>query len=57
MHLMYKGFVKGYWYWISHGEIEPEQYDFGYSITEMVEASCSSDTNHDYNECYVDRMQ
>ena len=24
MHLMYKSFVKGYWYWTSHGDVEPE---------------------------------
>ena len=53
MHLMYKDFAKGYWYWISHGEVEPQQYDFGYSTSEMVKA----DDNHDYNECYVDHME
>ena len=30
MHLMYKGFVKWYWFWISHEEMKPQQYDFGY---------------------------
>ena len=24
MHLIYKGFVKEYWYWITHEEVEPE---------------------------------
>jgi len=54
---MYKGFVKAYWYWISHGEIESAQYNFGYSTSEMAEAGSSSDTNHDYNECYVNCME
>jgi len=44
MHLMYKGFMKGYWYWINHGELEPEPYDFGYSTIEMAEASGSRHT-------------
>jgi len=57
IHLMYKGFVKGYWYWISHEEVESGQYDFGYSTNEMAETSGSSHTNHNYNEHYVDRMK
>ena len=57
MHLMYKSFVKRYWYWKSHGEVEPEQYDFRYCTTEIDEASSSSHTNHDCNERYLDRME
>ena len=53
MHLMYKDFVKEYWYWISHGEVEPQQYDLGYSTREM---GGSSHTNYAHNECYVDHM-
>ena len=57
MHLMYKGLVKGYWFWISHGEVEPQQYDFEYSKSEIPEARGSSHINDDYNESYVDRMK
>jgi len=57
MHLMYKGFVQGYWFWISHGEIEPQQYDSGYSNSKIPEVGGSSHTNNDYFECYVDRME
>ena len=56
-HLMYKDFVKGCWYWTSHGEVEHQQYDFGYSTSEMTEAGCSIHTNYDCNECYVDCME
>jgi len=35
MHLIYKGFVKGYLFWISHGEIETQQYDFGNSKSKI----------------------
>jgi len=42
---------------ISHGEIKPQQYDFGYSNSEMAEAGGSSHTNYANNECYVDHME
>jgi len=45
MRLMYKGFVKGYWYWISHGEVEAQQYDLGCSTNEMGKAGGSIYTN------------
>ena len=57
MHLMYKDFVKGYWFWISHREIEPQQYNFGYSNCEIPEVGGSSHINNDYSEFYVDRME
>ena len=53
---MHKGFVKGYWFWISYGKIEPQQYDFGYSNSKIHEVRCSSHINNDYYESYVDRM-
>jgi len=27
LHLYQNGFVKGYWYWTSHGEVEPTSYN------------------------------
>ena len=27
LHLYHNNFVKGYWYWTSHGEVEPTSYD------------------------------
>ena len=57
MHLMYKGFVQGYWFSISHGEIEPQQYDFGYSNSEVPEVEGSIHVNNDYSESYIDRME
>jgi len=54
MHLMYKGFVKGYWFWISHAEVEPQQHDFGYSNSKFPEVGGSSYINNDYNESYID---
>jgi len=57
MHLMYKSFVKGHWFWISNGEVEPQQYDFGYSNSKLSEVGGSSHINKDYNESYVDRME
>jgi len=49
--------VKGYWYWITNGEVESQQYDFAYSTSEIPEPDSASHTNHDYNECDVDRME
>ena len=57
MHLMYKSFVQGYWFWISHGEIEPQEYSSGYSNSEIPEVGGSSYINNDYNESYVDRIE
>ena len=57
MHLMQKGFVKGHWCLISHGEVEPQQYDFGYSTSELPKAGGSSYINHDDNESYIDHME
>ena len=57
MHLMYKGFVQGYWFWISHGEIEPQEYASGYSNSEIHEVGGSSHVNNDYSESYIDRMK
>ena len=57
IHLIYNGFVKGYLCWLSHKELQPEQYDFGYSTIEMTKAGGSSYTNYDHNECYVDCME
>jgi len=37
MHIMYKSFVKGYWFWISHGEVNPQQYDLGIQIVKFSE--------------------
>ena len=37
MHFMYKSFVKGYWFWISHGEVNPQQYDLGIQIVKFSE--------------------
>ena len=37
--------------------MEPQQYDFGYSNSEMPKAGGSSHTNHDYNESYVDYIE
>ena len=54
---MCKGFMKGYLYWIKYGEVEPKQYDFGYSTSEMAETDGSSHTNHDYNERYKDSIE
>jgi len=56
MYLMYKDFVKGYWFWISHGEIESQQYNFGYSNSEIHKVGGSSHINNDYYESYVDRV-
>ena len=56
-HLMYKGFMKGYWFWISHGEVEPQQYDFGYSNSELPKVRGPSHINHDYSQSYVDPME
>jgi len=53
MHLMYKSFVKGYWFWISHGKIEPQQYDFEYSNSKIQEVGGSGHINNDYYESYV----
>ena len=53
MHLMYKRFVNGYWFLISHRKIESQQYNFGYLNSEMLDAEDSCRTNHDYNELYV----
>jgi len=53
---MDKGFGEGYWFWISHGEIEPQQYDFGYSNIEIHEVGGSSHINNDYYESYIDQM-
>ena len=57
MHLMYKGFVQDYWFWISHGEIEPQQYDSGYSNSEIPEVGASRHINNDYSKSYVDRRE
>ena len=57
MHLMYKGFVQGYWFWISHGEIEPQEYGSGYQNSEIPEVGGSSNFNNDYSESYIDRME
>jgi len=37
--------------------VEPAEYNFGYSTSEMAEAGDSSHTNYDYNEHYVDRIE
>ena len=57
MHLMYKVFVERSWFWISHGEVEPQQYDFRYSNSKIPKARGSSHINNDCNESYVDRME
>ena len=57
MHLLYKGFVKGYWFWISQGEVEPEQYDFGYSNSKIPNVGGSTHIHNYYNESYVDQME
>ena len=41
----------------SHGDVEPEQYDFGYSNSEISEVRGSTHINNDYNEAYVDRIE
>jgi len=57
MHFMYKGFVQGYWFWISYGEIEPQQYDSEYSNNKIPEVGGSSHINNDYFEFCVDWME
>ena len=57
MYLMYKGFVQGYWFWISYGKIEPHQYDSWYSNSKIPELRGSSHINNDYSESYIDRME
>jgi len=57
MHLIYKSFVQGHWFWISHGEIEHQQYDSRYSNSKIPEVGGSSLINDDYYESYVDRMK
>ena len=57
MHPMHKGFVKGHWFWITHGKIEPQQYDFRYLNSEISEVGGSSHINNDYNESNVDQME
>ena len=57
MHLMHKCFVQDYWFWISYREIEPQQYDSGYSNSKILEVGGLSHINNDYSESYVDRME
>jgi len=57
MHLMYKSFVQGFGFWISHGKIEPQQYDSGYSNSKTPEVGGSSHINNDCSESYIDRME
>ena len=56
MHLMYKGFVQGYWFWISHGEIEHQQYDSKHSNSKTPEVGGSNHINNESYESYVNQM-
>ena len=49
--------VLWYWFWISHGEIEPQEYGSGYSNSKIPEVGGSSHVNNDYSESYIDRME
>lgn len=49
VHIFRKGFMWGYWYWASHGEIEPVRHgvndEFGSSSRMQID-DCGSNVNH-----------
>ena len=59
LHLYQNGFVKGYWYWTSYGEVEPTSYDNVRSSNaqNLYEHMVSSLIHVDNTEPFVDRVE
>ena len=59
LHLHQNSFVKGYWYWTSHGEVEPTSYDnVGSSNTQnLYDNMVSSPIDVDNTEPFVDNVE
>ena len=59
LHLYQNGFVKGYWYWTSHGEIEPTEYaNVGISNQQNLydDMAPTSPMDFDNTNSFVDRV-